>query len=159
MSLVDHGTRRASGRCPSGPTVNSYAISGTIGSAHADPYPAATAGRRKDPVFSLQFHMVSDARVRGLIMLWRWRSGAWESSTLVSAPNQDISVPTAELSALIPSPTLHFGCRGIGARAIAATWHPMVDSNSGVVAVIAPFRHSRPQFRPMWPLRQLSAIH
>jgi Na+-driven multidrug efflux pump len=50
--------------------------------------------------------MASDEWLRGLIMLWRWRSGVWKASSLVNTAEQDISGPTSELCPPVPSPAL-----------------------------------------------------
>jgi putative MATE family efflux protein len=50
--------------------------------------------------------MASDEWLRGLIMLWRWRSGVWKASSLVNTAQQDISGPTSELCPPVPSPAL-----------------------------------------------------
>ena len=50
--------------------------------------------------------MAADEWIRGLIMFWRWRSGAWKLCSLVSSRELTISGSISEPSPSIPSPAL-----------------------------------------------------
>jgi Na+-driven multidrug efflux pump len=50
--------------------------------------------------------MAADEWIRGLIMFWRWRSGAWKLCSLVSSRELTISGSISEPSTSIPSPAL-----------------------------------------------------
>jgi putative MATE family efflux protein len=50
--------------------------------------------------------MASDEWLRGLIMFWRWRSGAWKSHSFVSPATPDVTGPRSEPSPPMPSPAL-----------------------------------------------------
>jgi putative MATE family efflux protein len=50
--------------------------------------------------------LASDEWIRGIIMFFRWRSGAWKTYSLVSARERDAYGPNSEPNSSIPSPAL-----------------------------------------------------